>query len=144
MFNEWSPTKNRIHSPPGTHLFLPFFKKMEVDDPLKILEEQLEQESKKQDKRSRFKLLHDITIRFENDRRYRNDTRYIRIWLQYASYFRHAEWIYDYMFEQGIGEYVGAFYEQAAEYYTLYRNRYISLFLLFFYSVKQVIDTLFY
>ncbi|KAI7848195.1 kinase-like domain-containing protein [Circinella umbellata] len=95
---------------------------MEVDDPLKILEEQLEQESKKQDKRSRFKLLHDITIRFENDRRYRNDTRYIRIWLQYASYFRHAEWIYDYMFEQGIGEYVGAFYEQAAEYYTLYRN----------------------
>ncbi|KAG2222303.1 hypothetical protein INT45_001566 [Circinella minor] len=96
--------------------------KMEVDDPLNILEQQLEQELKKEDKRSLFKLLHDITLRFENDRRYRNDTRYIRIWLQYASYFRHAEWIYDYMYEHGIGEYVGAFYEQTAEYYALYRN----------------------
>ena len=104
---------------------------MEVDDPLNILEQQLEQHMKEDDQRSLFILLHEITIRFENDRRYRNDTRYIRIWLQYASYFRNAGWIYDHMFEHEIGEYVGAFYEHVAEYYALYRHWYIFPYIFF-------------
>ncbi|KAI9263365.1 Mad3/BUB1 homology region 1 [Phascolomyces articulosus] len=98
---------------------------MEVDDPLNISEHQLQEhlkqvkEEKEKDDhhRSLFTLLHDITLRFENDRRYWNDARYIRIWLQYASFFHDPSWVYQHMLQKQIGEYVGAFYQNAADYY---------------------------
>ncbi|KAI8147383.1 kinase-like domain-containing protein [Fennellomyces sp. T-0311] len=84
-----------------------------IDDPLERLAHDVQH---MKDKRSVFGLLHDTTRRFEHDRRYLNDTRYIRLWLQYASFFKDPDWVYVHMLEKHIGEYVGAFYEQVAEY----------------------------
>ena len=93
---------------------------MDADDPLNKLAYDLHRMT---DQRSMFRLLHDTAQRFENDRRYLNDTRYVCLWLHYASFFRDPGWVFRHMLQKRIGESVALFYEQAAEYYGEQRNR---------------------
>ncbi|KAI9314550.1 kinase-like domain-containing protein, partial [Dichotomocladium elegans] len=65
----------------------------------------------------KFNLVHETVLRFENDRRYLNDMRYVRLWLEYASFFVDPQWVYAHMMSKAIGVYIGAVYEQMAEYY---------------------------
>lgn len=62
--------------------------------------------------------LHSAVFQFEDDPRYRNDPRYVRCWLLYASFLRDPTWAYQWMQHKRIGEYVAAFYEQAADNYA--------------------------
>lgn len=50
----------------------------------------------------------------QQQQRYRNDPRYLRIWLMYASYYRDPLHVLDYLERAEIGRYLSAFYENYA------------------------------
>jgi hypothetical protein len=50
----------------------------------------------------------------QQQQRYRNDPRYLRIWLMYASYYRDPLHVLEYLERAEIGRYLSAFYENYA------------------------------
>lgn len=59
-------------------------------------------------------LLDEATRTFVQDPRYRNDSRYLRLWLSYAKYCRDAEEIFVFLGQQGIAQELATFYEEYA------------------------------
>ncbi|KAG2182302.1 hypothetical protein INT43_007229 [Umbelopsis isabellina] len=52
----------------------------------------------------------------QKQERYRNDPRYLRIWLMYAAYYDDPMHVYSFLARISIGTYLGAFYETVADY----------------------------
>lgn len=59
-------------------------------------------------------LLDGATQTFANDPRYRNDARYLKLWLAYARFCREAEEIFVFLGQQGIAQDLATFYEEYA------------------------------
>lgn len=59
-------------------------------------------------------LLDEATRMFAHDPRYRNDPRYLKLWLAYAKYCRDAEEIFQFLSQQGIAQDLATFYEEYA------------------------------
>lgn len=59
-------------------------------------------------------LLDEATRLFAHDPRYRNDPRYLKLWLSYAKYCRDAEEILQFLSQQGIAQDLATFYEEYA------------------------------
>ncbi len=59
-------------------------------------------------------LLDEATRVFANDPRYRNDPRYLKLWLAYAKFCRDAEEILQFLSQQGISQDLATFYEEYA------------------------------
>jgi hypothetical protein len=59
-------------------------------------------------------LLDEATRMFAQDPRYRNDPRYLKLWLAYAKYCRDAEEILQFLSQQGIAQNLATFYEEYA------------------------------
>lgn len=57
-------------------------------------------------------LLDEATRCFAQDPRYRNDPRYLRLWLAYAKYCRDAEEIFQFLVQQHIAQDLATFYEE--------------------------------
>lgn len=62
-------------------------------------------------------LLRDATDKFKNDRRYKHDPRYLKIWIEYANCVNEPKEIFLYLMKQGIGQTLTLFYEEYADYY---------------------------
>lgn len=61
------------------------------------------------------KALERCTQHLVQDRRYRNDIRYLRVWLQYARHCRQPLEIFEFLESQGIGKELALFYEEWAK-----------------------------
>ena len=59
-------------------------------------------------------LLDEATRVFAHDPRYRNDPRYLKLWLAYAKYCRDAEEILQFLSQQSIAQDLATFYEEYA------------------------------
>ena len=59
-------------------------------------------------------VLDSATQTFSHDPRYRNDPRYLKLWLSYAKYCRDAEDIFIYLSQEGIAQELATFYEEYA------------------------------
>ncbi|CAI5729042.1 unnamed protein product [Hyaloperonospora brassicae] len=84
----------------------------EGDDPLaqwleyvRWLEVQLPEDTRK-----KFKVLEKCTRALKDDRKYRNDMRYVRLWIQYADLVSNPKDIFRYLYQNKIGERVSLFY----------------------------------
>lgn len=52
----------------------------------------------------------------QNQERYRNDPRYLRIWLMYAAYYDNSMHVYSFLARTSISTYLSAFYETVADF----------------------------
>ena len=59
-------------------------------------------------------VLDSATQTFATDPRYRNDARYLRLWLAYSKYCREAEDIFVFLTQEGIAQELATFYEEYA------------------------------
>jgi checkpoint serine/threonine-protein kinase len=59
-------------------------------------------------------VLDSATQTFARDPRYRNDPRYLKLWLSYAKYCREAEDIFVFLSQEGIAQELANFYEEYA------------------------------
>lgn len=59
-------------------------------------------------------VLDSATQTFAHDPRYRNDARYLKLWLAYSKYCREAEDIFVFLSQQGIAQELATFYEEYA------------------------------
>lgn len=64
-------------------------------------------------------LLKEATNKFRNDRRYKHDLRYLKIWVEYSSWVREPKEIFMYLIKQDIGQTHTLFYEEYARYFEL-------------------------
>lgn len=87
-----------------------------VEDPLQDIEQHIRQLKKEEDNYHLLESLQAVMTRFEHDKRYQNDLRFVRCCLAYASFIREPEAIYQRMEDLAIGVFVAAFYEYYAEY----------------------------
>lgn len=60
-------------------------------------------------------VLDSATQTFSRDLRYRNDPRYLKLWLAYAKYCREAEDIFVFLSQEGIAQELATFYEEYAQ-----------------------------
>ncbi|KAF7724838.1 protein kinase [Apophysomyces ossiformis] len=67
-------------------------------------------------------LLHDITARFQNDNRYKNDPRYVRLWMAYASLLKNPMPIFQRLQDQRIGDELALFYCEVAQYHVKHQR----------------------
>ncbi|KAI9922386.1 hypothetical protein PsorP6_002457 [Peronosclerospora sorghi] len=63
-----------------------------------------------EDTRKKFKVLEKCTRELKDNPRYRNDIRYIRLWIQYADLVSNPKDIFKYLYQNKIGEHVSLFY----------------------------------
>ncbi|KAG6613628.1 BUB protein kinase [Phytophthora cinnamomi] len=63
-----------------------------------------------EDTRKKFKVLEKCTRELKDHARYRNDMRYIRLWIQYADLVSNPKDIFKYLYQNKIGERVSLFY----------------------------------
>lgn len=99
-----------------------------LDDPLNVFERYYQQllqtqssmsahpESTPAGQPSLTRLLERATQAFVDDRRYRNDPRYLRLWLDYARRCREPEDIYAFLAMRGIAAELAGYYEEYAAY----------------------------
>ncbi|RUS31027.1 Mad3/BUB1 homology region 1-domain-containing protein [Jimgerdemannia flammicorona] len=59
-------------------------------------------------------LLEQVTRKFKNERRYKNDPRYLRCWLLYANYVEEPKDIFVFLMRNDIGTDLAALYEDYA------------------------------
>lgn len=59
-------------------------------------------------------VLDSATQTFARDPRYRNDPRYLKLWLAYAKYCREAEDIFIFLSQEGIAQELATYYEEYA------------------------------
>lgn len=59
-------------------------------------------------------VLDSATQTFSHDPRYRNDPRYLKLWLAYAKYCREAEDIFVFLAQEGIAQELATYYEEYA------------------------------
>lgn len=57
-------------------------------------------------------ILDSATQTFARDPRYRNDPRYLKLWLAYAKYCREAEDIFIFLAQEGIAQELATYYEE--------------------------------
>ncbi|KAI7903648.1 Mad3/BUB1 homology region 1-domain-containing protein [Cokeromyces recurvatus] len=62
-------------------------------------------------------LLKEATNRFVTDRRYKNDPRYLKIWMEYAQLITDPRDIFLYLIKHDVGQSLALFYEEYAAYY---------------------------
>lgn len=60
--------------------------------------------------------------KFKDDARYRDDSRYIRMWIRYADLMPNTQEVFMYMVAKNIGQKASLFYEARASVYELARN----------------------
>ena len=90
---------------------------LELDDPLTVFERYYQHLlTRGGDAESLIRLLERATQTFVSDRRYRNDPRYLRLWLDYARRCREPEDIYAFLAMRGISSELASFYEEYAAY----------------------------
>ncbi|CAI5747429.1 unnamed protein product [Peronospora destructor] len=63
-----------------------------------------------EDTRKKFTVLEKCTRELKENARYRNDSRYIRLWIQYADLVSNPKDIFKYLYQNKIGERVSLFY----------------------------------
>ncbi|DBA03655.1 TPA: hypothetical protein N0F65_006834 [Lagenidium giganteum] len=63
-----------------------------------------------EDTRKKFAVLEKCTRELKDDVRYKNDVRYIRIWLRYADLVSNPKDIFKYLYQHKIGEHLALFY----------------------------------
>ncbi|KAE9350504.1 hypothetical protein PR003_g5332 [Phytophthora rubi] len=63
-----------------------------------------------EDTRKKFKVLEKCTRELKDNAKYRNDMRYIRLWIQYADLVSNPKDIFKYLYQNKIGERVSLFY----------------------------------
>ncbi|EGZ23889.1 hypothetical protein PHYSODRAFT_296145 [Phytophthora sojae] len=63
-----------------------------------------------EDTRKKFKVLEKCTRELKDNDRYKNDMRYIRLWIQYADLVSNPKDIFKYLYQNKIGERVSLFY----------------------------------
>ncbi|KAG1173229.1 hypothetical protein G6F70_006516 [Rhizopus microsporus] len=61
-------------------------------------------------------LLKDATPQFVDDVRYKNDPRYLKLWIEYANLVKEPRDIYVYLVKKDIGQSLALFYEEYANY----------------------------
>ncbi len=91
----------------------------ELDDPLALYEEYygaIAADGADVDATAVTRLLERATQSFVEDRRYRNDPRYLRLWLAYAKRCREPEDIYAFLAMQSIAADLASYYEEYAAY----------------------------
>lgn len=95
----------------------------ELDDPLSIFDSyhsqlcQLIQRTPDSSKTSStilVPILDSATQTFAHDPRYKNDPRYLKLWLAYAKYCREAEDIFVFLAQEGIAQELATYYEEYA------------------------------
>ena len=59
-------------------------------------------------------VLGSATQTFARDPRYKNDPRYLKLWLAYAKYCREAEDIFVFLVQEGIAQNLATYYEEYA------------------------------
>lgn len=59
-------------------------------------------------------VLGSVTQMFSRDPRYKNDARYLKLWLGYAKYCREAEDIFGFLSQEGIAQNLATYYEEYA------------------------------
>lgn len=59
-------------------------------------------------------VLGSATQTFARDARYKNDPRYLKLWLAYSKYCREAEDIFGFLSQEGIAQNLATFYEEYA------------------------------
>lgn len=60
-------------------------------------------------------ILDSATQTFARDPRYRNDPRYLKLWLAYAKYCREAEDIFIFLAQEGIAQELATYYEEYSQ-----------------------------
>lgn len=86
---------------------------MHADDPdEESLCHLLEKLASHRDRQTRTDILSQITARFADAERYRNDMRYLRVWLEYASLSPDPVYVFKWMIQKGIGSCRALFYEE--------------------------------
>ncbi|KAL4137262.1 hypothetical protein PRIC2_000784 [Phytophthora ramorum] len=63
-----------------------------------------------EDTRKKFKVLEKCTRELKDEPKYRNDMRYVRLWIQYADLVSNPKDIFKYLYQNKIGERVSLFY----------------------------------
>ena len=93
----------------------------ELDDPLSIFDSYYNQlcqllavDSTKFVTSVLVSVLDSATQTFAKDPRYRNDPRYLKLWLAYAKYCREAEDIFVFLAQEGITQDLATYYEEYA------------------------------
>lgn len=86
-----------------------------LDDPLALHESLISFYAQQGQLTDLVKALERCTQQLVQDRRYRNDIRYLRVWLQYARHCRQPLEIFDFLETQGIGKELALFYEEWAK-----------------------------
>ncbi|CAN0299386.1 unnamed protein product, partial [Laminaria digitata] len=61
------------------------------------------QDSLPNDQQEQFELLERCSRRFLNDKRYRQDLRYLRVWTAYANHLSNADDLFKFLYEKGVG-----------------------------------------
>ncbi|KAI8991976.1 Mad3/BUB1 homology region 1-domain-containing protein [Mycotypha africana] len=62
-------------------------------------------------------LLKHTTIKYIDDPRYKDDVRYLKVWLEYASMVPEPHNLFKFLMKQGIGQKLAKFYEHYADFY---------------------------
>ncbi|OMH81439.1 Mitotic spindle checkpoint component mad3 [Zancudomyces culisetae] len=94
----------------------------EEDDPLELYYEycklRLEINTKGEGDEGLIRTLESSVKKFLGYKQYRDDIRYLKLWLWYIKYIReNKETVYKYMFKKGIGQNLALFYEEMARFY---------------------------
>uniref|UniRef100_K3WKM0 BUB1 N-terminal domain-containing protein n=1 Tax=Globisporangium ultimum (strain ATCC 200006 / CBS 805.95 / DAOM BR144) TaxID=431595 RepID=K3WKM0_GLOUD len=87
-------------------------KEYKGDDPLSVWLQYIRWIEAKmpEDTRKKFSVLEKCTRVLKEDARYKNDIRYIRVWIQYADLVSNPKDIFKYLYQNKIGEHVSLFY----------------------------------
>lgn len=92
----------------------------DLDDPLALHQQYIERlkaiPSSEQSSRLLLEALERCTQAFIDDRRYANDPRYLRAWLDYASRCREPEDVFAFLGMRGVCQDLAAYYEEYAGY----------------------------
>ena len=86
-----------------------------LDDPLAVHESLIAAYVEQGQTSGLIKALERCTQQFVQDRRYRNDIRYLRVWLQYARHCRSPLEIFEFLDSQCIGKELALLYEEWAK-----------------------------
>lgn len=89
-----------------------------LDDPISLFDREIRRllhtTSQSNPARQLLSVLERCIYYIQNQQRYRNDPRYLRIWLMYASYYPDPLHVFTYLERAEIGRYLCAFYENYA------------------------------
>lgn len=62
-------------------------------------------------------VLHDATNKFKNDSIYKQDPRYLKLWMEYSKWVDEPKEVFEFLIKNEIGKKLALFYEEYASYF---------------------------